>query len=145
MGGGDIYINVRFILVFRSSVGDTVRTYKKMRRDMDTDWHSVVKSKDLPTQNGEGHKLVVSQISEKDLIHVVLLIYYKESEELLARSIESYIQSTVDKDKLWLVMASEERAGKSAKEAFENLKENTKAISPSLCKRPPADIKGNKM
>ncbi|HPM28038.1 MAG TPA: hypothetical protein PLX55_02675 [bacterium] len=121
----------------------TVRTYKKMRRDMDTDWHNIVKSKDLPTQNGEGHKLVVSQISEKDLIHVVLLIYYKESEELLARSIESYIQSTVDKDKLWLVMASEERAGKSAKEAFENLKEKYKSHFAKFVQTVhPADIKG---
>jgi len=48
----------------------------------------------------------------KDIYHVILLPTYKESREIIEESIETLIKSDYPKEKLIVVLATEERAGK---------------------------------
>lgn len=100
----------------------TLRTYRKMRHDMHTDWHAVIYGEELPIKNDSGEALVSTKYRASDLYHVVLLIYYKEPLELLEKSIESYASSGVPRDRLWIVMAAEERAGEGAVKTYNTLK-----------------------
>ena len=81
-----------------------------MRKAMLTNWRSTLESEDVPKEL-DGKALVSSQFDYKDIYHVVLLVHYKEPLELLERSINSYAESSVPKEKLWLILAQEERAG----------------------------------
>ncbi len=95
---------------FRLTV-NVIRAYDRMLTWRKTDWDHKLKVQDFALQTTTGKPTVATKIDSKDLVHVVLLIFYKESYELLSRSLESYAASSVPKDKLWLVLAAEERAG----------------------------------
>jgi len=99
----------------------TIRTYTKMRHDMHTDWHEVVHGEEVPKEL-DGVKLVSSALDSDQIYHVVNLVYYKEPEELIERSLETYASSKVPNNRLWIVMAAEERAGESATVTYDNLK-----------------------
>jgi hypothetical protein len=101
----DLYWLLRSIRM----VVNTIRTYRYMRHDRHVAWHEILQS-DIPTEEN-GIKLVSENIHPKDLYHVIILVHYKEPVELLLNSIESYAASHTDKQRLWLVLASEERAG----------------------------------
>lgn len=102
----DLYWLLRSIRM----VVNTIRTYRYMRHDRHVAWHEVLQS-DIPTE-ANGVKLVSEHIKPKDIYHAIILVHYKEPVELLLNSIESYAESHTDKRKIWLVLASEERAGK---------------------------------
>ena len=99
--------------LFRSirMVVNTVRTYRYMCHDLRVPWHEVLASK-LPTET-KGIRLVSAAIKPRQIYHVIILVHYKEPAELILNSIESYVQSHTDKKRLWLVLASEERAGQT--------------------------------
>ncbi len=89
----------------------TIITYRKMRRAMLTDWRAVLESGDVPTHDGD-IPLVASKLKYDEIYQVIVLVHYKEPLELLERSINSYCESSVPANKLWLILAQEERAGK---------------------------------
>lgn len=100
--------------LFRSVglVTNTIAAYRLMRRDLNINWRSRI-DRDLPkTRPG----------SPNDIYHVVLVVHYKESRELLAQSIRSYVETQYPKQRLWLILASEQRAGHQAIEIFNQLK-----------------------
>lgn len=88
-----------------------VRSYRRMRLWKHTNWHDRLTGGHLPQKTANDAPTVATVIKPDDLIHVVFLIFYKESYELLERSIASYAESDLPKKKLWLVLAAEERAG----------------------------------
>ena len=100
----------------------TLRTYRRMRHDMHTNWHAVIHGEELSEKSEDGRALVSTKYKADDIYHVVLLIYYKEPLDLLKSSIESYATSGVPKERLWLVMAAEERAGEGAIDTYNTLK-----------------------
>lgn len=100
----------------------TIRTYQKMRHDIHTDWHKVIHGEEMP-QEEDGVKLVSSEINANDIYNVILLVYYKEDIEILNRSIETYAESEVPRERLWIVLAAEERAGEEATKTYNKLKE----------------------
>jgi len=91
-----------------------------MRKAMLTDWRAVLESGDVPRES-DGVSLVSKQTNYNDIYHVVLLVHYKEPLDLLERSINSYCESSVPKEKLWLVLAQEERAGDQINQVFKKL------------------------
>ncbi len=88
-----------------------VRAYRRMLEWRRINWEEKLAKRDLATTTLDDLPTVVTQVDPDALIHVVLLIFYKESYELVARSIESYAASRVPKGKMWLLLACEERAG----------------------------------
>ena len=97
---------------------NTIRTYRYIKRDGKINWHEKL-IKITAAKNGN---TVSSQISPEELYHAIILVHYKEPFELLMSSIESYAQSKTHKQKLWLVVASEERAGNEIYQIFEAIK-----------------------
>ncbi len=98
--------------LFRSirMVVNTIRTYRYMRHDLRVPWHEMMSSK-LPSETG-GIQLNAAGIDPAEIYHAIILVHYKEPIELLINSIESYAESHTNKKHLWLVLASEERAGR---------------------------------
>lgn len=103
--------------------------YFKVKSNMKKNWLKEVKK--IKTKNW------------KDIYQIIILPTYKESKEIIAESIESIIKSNYPKEKMIVVLAVEERAGKN----FEN---NAKSIAKKysnnffkfLVSAHPADIKG---
>jgi hypothetical protein len=62
----------------------------------------------------------------KDVYHLIVLPTFKENKKIIEESIESILHSEYPKEKMMLVLAIEERAGKSASQMAEDLKEKYK-------------------
>ncbi|PIR97170.1 MAG: hypothetical protein COT91_02800 [Candidatus Doudnabacteria bacterium CG10_big_fil_rev_8_21_14_0_10_41_10] len=60
----------------------------------------------------------------KEIYHLVIMPTYKEPEEVLTMSIESYKKNSFSKDKIILVLAQEERAGKKSRVLAQKLKQH---------------------
>jgi len=73
--------------------------YFKVKANMKKDWLRELKK-------------VKSNTNWKDIFHVIILPTYKESEEIIEESIESLIMSDYPKEKMVIVLAVEQRAGK---------------------------------
>lgn len=69
---------------------------------------------------------IAREINWEDLLQVVILATYKEGEEVLFPSIDSYLEAVWPKDRLILVVALEERAGEHAKEMARKIQERYK-------------------
>ncbi len=57
----------------------------------------------------------------KDIYHLVILPTYKEGEEIIKESLEALAKSNYPKEKIIVVLATEERAGESAKIMAKNM------------------------
>ena len=103
---------------------NTIRTYQYIKRDQLIDWKERLDS--IAATKVFGKELFVSTISPDQLYHAIILVHYKEPLELLIGSIESYARSRTNKERLWLVVASEGRAGDSIHQIFEKINERFK-------------------
>ncbi len=99
---------------------NTIIAYRYMKRDQAIDWS--LKLASGPPKQKDGVDLVASKFGPDELTHLILLIHYKESGDLLAHSIQSYVESNFPKSRFWLILASEERAKETAIPIFNNLK-----------------------
>lgn len=61
-----------------------------------------------------------------ELYHLVLFPFYDETEEVLASSLDALSQTQYRKDRIFVVLASEQRAGESAQEVARKVKEKYK-------------------
>ena len=75
-------------------------SYRQMKRNLETDW--LMKLKNFKTKNWE------------DIYHLVVFPMYKEGVEIVRPSILSLAEAKYPKDKMIVVLATEERAGEGA-------------------------------
>ncbi len=73
--------------------------FRRMRHNMKVDWSDRL-----------------SHLKYEHLYHLVLLPYYKESEDIVRASLDSLATAKYDTSRLIVVLASEERAGEEAKD-----------------------------
>ena len=81
--------------------------FGKIRGNLETDWLK---------------KCQASSIKYQEIYHLILLPFYNESEETIRASIESLATANYPKDKMIIVLAAEEKAGKQAKTIAEKIK-----------------------
>lgn len=106
------FIIVYDLIFLRRSIRLTfniVRSYRAIRQAIRTDWQA--KMAQAPKLTPTGQPTVAARLQNDDLVHVVMLIFYRESFDLLDLSLASYASSTVPPSRLWLLLASEARAG----------------------------------
>lgn len=100
----DLYWIIR-ITYFYSHLAAAFTIMKKVKR---TDWYEKLKSEDL---------------NWEQTYHLVILPFYKESEDIIKPTIEALINSNYPvKEKMIVVLASEERAGQEAQKISEEIK-----------------------
>ena len=91
-------------------------SYRKFKREQGIDWQKKISSlarEDIPSP----------YLASKNIVHFVVLITYKEEEEVLRDSIKSYVESNIDtKRKLRFILAIEEADQKNGEKIFCNLK-----------------------
>lgn len=87
--------------------------YFKIKNHMRTDWLKELKK--IPAGAGQKGK------NWKDIYHLVIFPTYKESPRIIKESIESLAASSYPKEKLIVVLALEERAGKNFNEAAKEI------------------------
>lgn len=90
--------------------------FRKLRRFEKIDWFSQLET--LETSPGAPPR----QMKPSEVFQAIILVHYKESYELLRRSIASYAASAYPTDtQVFFLLASEERAGAEAVETFRRL------------------------
>ena len=114
----DIYWLFRAIRM----VNNIIKTYRYIRHDLKINWHDRLHHNEFPKVEN-GVETVANKYSADDMYHVIVMVRYKESYELVKASVESYIDSRVPKNRLWFIFACEERVGQEAIDTFEKLKE----------------------
>jgi len=80
-------------------------TYRKMKKNLQTDWMGKLKKLKAP-----------------DIYHLIIFPMYKEPYEVVKGSFNALLKSDYPKDKMIVVLATEERAGKYAQEISEKIK-----------------------
>jgi cellulose synthase/poly-beta-1,6-N-acetylglucosamine synthase-like glycosyltransferase len=88
-----------------------VASYRTMKKVVSTDWLGKVKKE-------EGWQ---------DIYHLIVLPAYKEDVEIIRSSVRSIFDSCYPNDKIIVVLAIEERAGKETLEAAEKVRQEFKA------------------
>lgn len=83
-------------------------SFKKMQRNLKVDW--LKKLDELPAQNW------------REICHLVILPMYKENLEVIRSTFQALTNSKYPLDKLIVVLATEERAGKQAQEVAQIIK-----------------------
>ena len=83
-------------------------SYKQMKKNIKEDWFSKVKS--LKNKNWQNY------------YHLIILPFYKEPYGVIEKTIQAIVDSEYPNDKIMIVLATEERAGKSAQEISEKIK-----------------------
>lgn len=129
--------------LFRSirMTSNTIRTYQYIKRDLKIDWRERLHT--ISAKNEPDKEIVLNTIKPDQLYHVIILVHYKEPLELLIGSIESYAQSRTNKEHLWLVIASEARAGEEIHDIYQQIKERFKDDFGKIFQTiHPADIEG---
>ncbi len=79
--------------------------WKRMKHNIDKDWYAELAGFDY-----------------EKLYHLVILPFYKESEEVISGTLKSISESKYDLKKILIVLASEERAGQEAQTIAQNVK-----------------------
>lgn len=87
---------------------NTVRAYRKLSQAKKVNWYEKIINLKSPKYS--------------DLVMAIILVHYKETYELVDRSLGSYIESDFPLDKIIFIMASEQRNEKEARQIFEKLK-----------------------
>ena len=90
--------------------------YKRMERNIKIDWIKKLKKIPLP------HPLLPEVKSWKDIYHLIIFPSYKEPVEILKESFKALLKTDYPKEKMIVVLALEERAGKKAKEIAKEIK-----------------------
>ncbi|MFY9461846.1 MAG: glycosyltransferase family 2 protein [Candidatus Sungiibacteriota bacterium] len=95
--------------------------YKEMRRRLGVNWQTELeKLAKMPPELGIR--------SWRDIRHLVILPFYKESELVVKEAVESIRENLYPKDNVWIVFAVEERAGPGAAAIAEELKKEYESI-----------------
>ena len=84
---------------------------RDLQRNLKTDW--LAKLKDDPKTSGRW----------EEIYHLIILPMYKEPFEVVKESFENLLQADYPKDKMLVVLAQEERAGKEADEVGRKIEE----------------------
>ena len=87
---------------------NTIRVYRKLARAKKVNWHKKM--------------LTLKDPRYDELIMAIILVHYKESFELVDRSLQSYAESDFPINKIIFIMASEHRNGEEAIKIFKKLK-----------------------
>ena len=104
-------------------------SYRQMKRNLETDW--LMKLKNFKTKNWE------------DIYHLVVFPMYKEGVEIVRPSILSLAEAKYPKDKMIVVLATEERAGEEAQAVASKIaQEFGKSFFHFLVTCHPKDISG---
>lgn len=103
-------------------------SFRVMKKNMATDWLIALENDKLPWQK---------------INHLVLLPFYKESVEVLSATFEALTRVHYPKEKMIIVLATEERVGESAKKIAEQIKEKYgEGFSRFLITTHPANVAG---
>lgn len=92
-------------------------TFKEMREVMSKDWLAMLKN--LPTTN---YKPQTTNWS--DIYHLIIFPMYKEPYDVVRESFERLAEANYPKEKLFVVLATEESGGEAAEETARLVKEN---------------------
>ena len=96
-----------------------LRGYRKLKRSLSTDWPSQLVQLDALT-NSEQKELNLFPTS--DIYHAVIITVYKEDTSIMKAGLNSIKAANYDKNKIIIILATEERAGESAVQVAEELK-----------------------
>ncbi len=80
--------------------------WKRMRHNMSLDWGAML-----------------THIKYEHIVHLVILPFYKESYEVVEKSIQAILDARYDKKKIAIVIAAEERAGEEAQQVMARIEE----------------------
>lgn len=95
-------------------------TYSKMRRYMKIDWLVELKTQ---MSNVKSKSQMLNLKSWEDVYHLIILPFYKESYEVLDATLEAILNANYPKDKIIIVLASEQRAGEGSQKIAAQIKE----------------------
>jgi len=88
----------------------------------------------------------LENLKYENIYHLVLLPFYKESEEVVTNTIDALIDSDYDKSKILVVLAAEERAGDDAQDLAKKLQSKySEQFGSFLITTHPAGIEGEIM
>lgn len=82
------------------------QNWKRMKHNMRLDWSTMF-----------------SNLKYEHVIHLVILPYYKESLEVVEKSIQAILDTKYDKNKIAIVLGAEERVGKEAQDTAKKIEE----------------------
>ncbi|MBI2639499.1 MAG: glycosyltransferase family 2 protein [Candidatus Sungbacteria bacterium] len=110
--------------------------YREMRRRMKINWREKLDGiTEYPSELGVR--------SWRDIRHLVILPFYKESYVVVSEAVEAIRNSDYPHENLWVVLAAEERAGDEARVVAENIeKENSAFFGRILAVVHPANLPG---
>lgn len=105
-----------------------ITSYRQMKKNLKTDWLG---------------KLKLLNNDWKKIYHLIILPMHKEGEEIVESSFQSILNCQYPKDKMIVVLATEERAGKSAQKVAKKIEEKfSKKFLRLLVTIHPKDIPG---
>lgn len=84
--------------------------WRRMRHNMKIDWQEMI-----------------SHMKYEHLVHLVILPYYNEGRDVIEKSIKGLLASKYKKNKMYVVLGVEERAGESALQLAEEIKQKYEA------------------
>jgi len=90
-------------------------TFFKMRQNLKIDWLEKLKTMTDDDNNNKSHG------HWSDIYHLIILPMYKEPYEVIKESFTALIRINYPKDKLMVILATEERAGLPAQETAEKI------------------------
>jgi hypothetical protein len=102
-----------------------VKGYRRMRKNSRTDWVSKLqKISDLTEEQREHYGIM----DWNDVYNVVILATYKEEKKILEKSIDSIAAADFPKERLIVVLATEERDKENARKISAELQERYKGV-----------------
>jgi len=101
-----------------------IAAYRKLKKNSAIDWRA--RCEDLDNGNFSNLKIASDSLTRsgkkwKDLIHLVVLPTYNESEEIIVSALDSLLKDGFPPQKMLVVLAMEERAGEEAKKRAINI------------------------
>lgn len=109
--------------------------YQKMQEHIRIDWLQLARNLSPLTNN--------LQLSWNDIYHLVILPFYNEPYEVMRESLASIAHSNYPKEKIFVVLAREERAGEEAKITAQKLEQEFgQTFFKFLVTAHPADVPG---
>lgn len=106
-----------------------VATYRRLKKHLGINWREKLESgvatwsSDLQVAiSGKNRRLKPATPSWRDIYHLIILPMYKEPPEVLKSTLEALVTSDYPKDKILVVLATEERAGDAVQETAEQIK-----------------------
>ena len=93
-----------------------IASYKQMKKNLKTNWLEKLEKLQI-----ENCKLKIE--NWRDIYHLIILPMYKEGIEIVKPTLQSLADSEYPKDKIIVVLATEERAGEAAQKTAQKIKD----------------------